>query len=139
MIELVAVKAFFKNIWEWFERNWKLATGTIIAIALYIYHKVKLSRVKEVVNIKEESNKQQIKKIEEINEQANKERDTLIEEYAETIKEIEAKFRENKKRVTKKRKEEIQNIVKEVGDNPAEIAKRLSDQFGIAYEPSSKE
>lgn len=139
MIELVAVKVFFNNIWEWLKRNWKLATGTIIAIALYIYHNAKLSKVKDVVVVKTESSEKQIKKIEEINKQEIEERDKLIEEHSELIQNIENKFRENKKRVTKKRKEEIKNIVSEVGDNPSEIAKRLSDQFGIAYEPSSKE
>ena len=55
------------------------------------------------------------------------------------VKDIENKFRENKKRVTKKRKEEIKKIVEEVGDDPSELARRISEQYGFAFIKSGEE
>ena len=79
------------------------------------------------------------KKIEEINKQEREERDKIIADHVELIQDIESKFRENKKRVTKKRKEEIKKIVEEVGDDPSELAKRISDQYGFVYVNSGEE
>ena len=133
MIEMEAFKLFFSNAWAWIKKHWKVVTAGVVGLVLYIFHKGKVDQVKDVVVVKDESNKQQIEKIEEINKQEREERDKIIADHVELIQDIESKFRENKKRVTKKRKEEIKKIVEEVGDKPSELAKRISEQYGFAY------
>ncbi len=133
MIEMEAIRLFFSNAWDWIKKHWKFVTAGVVGLVLYVFHRGKVDQVKDVVVVKDESSKEQIEKIEEINKQEREERDKIIADHVELIQDIESKFRQNKKRVTKKRKEEIKKIVEEVGDNPSELAKRISEQYGFAY------
>ncbi len=133
MIEMEAIRLFFSNTWDWIKKHWKFVTAGVVGLVLYVFHRGKVDQVKDVVVVKDESSKEQIEKIEEINKQEREERDKIIADHVELIQDIESKFRQNKKRVTKKRKEEIKKIVEEVGDNPSELAKRISEQYGFAY------
>ena len=139
MIEMEAIKLFFSNAWAWIKKHWKVVTAGVVGLVLYIFHKSKVDQVRDVVAVKDESSKEQIEKIEEINKQEREERDNIIADHVELIQDIENKFRENKKRVTKKRKEEIKKIVDEVGDDPSELAKRISEQYGFVYVNSGEE
>jgi hypothetical protein len=139
MIEVTAVKLFFSNTWAWIKKHWKLVTAGVVGLVLFVFHKDKLEQMKDVIVVKDESSKEQIEKIEETNKQEREERDKIIVDHVELIQDIEAKFRENKKRITKKRKEEIKKIVEEVGDDPSELAKRISDQYGFVYINSGEE
>ena len=139
MIEMEAIKLFISNAWVWIKKHWEIVTAGVIGLVLYVFHKSKIDQVRDVVVVKDESSKEQIEKIEEINKQEREERDKIITDHVELIQDIESKFRENKKRVTKKRKEEIKKIVEEVGDDPSELAKRISEQYGFVYINSGEE
>ena len=53
------------------------------------------------------------------------------ERYVAAVAEVEKKYAEEQKELDKKTKKRIEKMVKEHGDNPEEMTKKLAEEFGL--------
>ena len=60
-------------------------------------------------------------------------RDEALDKYHEIIAKIEKEYEGKKENLSEKKKEEVKKLVEENSDNPSNLAKLISDKFGIIH------
>ena len=128
----LATKVFFKKTWVWFKKNWYAPVIVIYTLILWLVFR-RGDAAYEVLQTRDDSYKAQIKAINEAHEAEISKRNEVIKKYTEIISDLEKEYAANKLTLEAKKKKEIKKIVEEYGDDPAELAKIMSEKFGFLY------
>lgn len=121
------MKKIFLNI----KKYWFYFTSFAVFVLGFLFFRKKTSNLADQIS---EINERHNKEIERINEIRFKERELLKkneEILRKTLAEITLKYEEAQRELTKKKKEEIEKIVKEYGSDPDELAIQLSNVTGF--------
>jgi hypothetical protein len=121
------MKKIFLNI----KKYWFYFTSFAVFVLGFLFFRKKTSSLVDQIS---EINERHSKEIERINEIRLKERELLKkneEILRKTLAEITVKYEEAQRELTKKKKEEIEKIVKEYGSDPDELAIQLSNVTGF--------
>ena len=132
MITWLATKTFFKKAWVWIKKNWYAPAVVIYTLVLWLVFR-RGDSAYEVLQVRDESYKAQIKAITDAHEAEIAKRNQVIEKYTEIISALEKEYSENKLVLEVKKKKEIKKIVEEYNDDPAGLAKAMSEKFGFLY------
>jgi seryl-tRNA synthetase len=121
---LQIIWTFIKKYWELF----LLLAGAFVAIVLFRQQR---STFVEDVKKLQDAHDEEIKKI---NAARDEERRIAVENQKKLTKALElvqAQYDDAKKELDEKKKKEIEQLVKEYGNKPDELAKRLSEATGF--------
>ena len=123
---------FFKKAWVWLKKNWYAPAVVIYTLILWLVFR-RGDSAYEVLKARDDSYKAQIKAINEAHEAEISKRNEVVKKYTENISDLEKTHVANKLTLETKKKKEIKKIVEEYSDNPAELAKIMSEKFGFLY------
>ena len=132
MLTWLATKASLKKIWVWLKHNWYVPAVVIYTLILWIFFRRK-DKAFNVLKIRSKSYEKQINAINEIHKEEIEKRDAIIEKYKNVLEAIEKDYTEKKKELEANKMKEIKELVEENIDNPGNLAKLISERYGITY------
>jgi len=127
---IFALKSAVKKSWAWCKHNWKLLIGLAIPFIVCLLAQRKFNYTEISNRIKEDYEKE----IQIINESQilEKEKKAQAEKrYKSTVAEIEKKFADREKSLSKSKKNEIKRVIEKNVDDPDEITRRLAKITGF--------
>ena len=125
--------SFLKKARDFVVKYWKIIVGIVYAIGVWVFFKGRADKVKEVLKVKEDSHKKQIDALNDSHAEEIALRDEALDKYHEIIAKIEKEYEGKKENLSEKKKEEVKKLVEENSDNPSNLAKLISDKFGIIH------
>ena len=125
--------SFLKKAKDFVVKYWKIIVGIVYAIGVWVFFKGRADKVKEVLKVKEDSYKKQIDSLNDRHAEEIALRDEALDKYHEIIAKIEKEYEGKKENLSEKKKEEVEKLVEEKSDNPSNLAKLISDKFGIIH------
>jgi len=125
--------SFLKKAKNFVVKYWKIIVGIVYAIGVWVFFKGRADKVKEVLKVKEDSHKKQIDALNDSHAEEIALRDEALDKYHEIIAKIEKEYEGKKENLSEKKKEEVKKLVEENSDNPSNLAKLISDKFGIIH------
>jgi len=125
--------SFLKKAKDFVVKYWKILVGIVYAIGVWVFFKGRADKVKEVLKVKEDSYKKQIDSLNGSHAEEIALRDEALDKYHEIIAKIEKEYEGKKENLSEKKKEEVKKLVEENSDNPSNLAKLISDKFGIIH------
>jgi hypothetical protein len=131
-MSFLAIKAFLKKTWVWFKKNWYAPVVVLYTLVLWVVFR-RGDKAYEVLQARDQSYKAQIKAINDAHDAEIAERNKVIKKYTEIISALEKQYADNKLVLESKKKKEIKKIVEEYKDDPAGLAKVMSEKFGFVY------
>ncbi len=125
--------SFLKKTKDFVVKYWKIIVGIVYAIGVWVFFKGRADKVKEVLKVKEDSHKKEIAALNDSHAEEIALRDEALDKYHEIIAKIEKEYEGKKENLSEKKKEEVKKLVEENSDNPSNLAKLISDKFGIIH------
>tara|TARA_R110001592_G_scaffold92824_1_gene270113 strand:+ start:286 stop:687 length:402 start_codon:yes stop_codon:yes gene_type:complete len=125
--------SFLKKAKDFVAKYWKILVGIVYAIGVWVFFKGRADKVKEVLKVKEDSHKKQIDALNDNHAEEIALRDEALDKYHEIIAKIEKEYEGKKEELTDKKREEVKKLVAENSEDPSNLAKLISDKFGIVH------
>jgi|TARA_R110001583_G_scaffold173748_1_gene327834 F0F1-type ATP synthase membrane subunit b/b' len=125
--------SFLKKAKDFVVKYWKILVGIVYAIGVWVFFKGRADKVKEVLKVKEDSHKKQIDALNDNHAEEIALRDEALDKYHEIIAKIEKEYEGKKEELTDKKREEVKKLVAENSEDPSNLAKLISDKFGIVH------
>jgi ABC-type transporter lipoprotein component MlaA len=133
MLSWIAVKTFIKKAWVWTKKYWYLPALAVYTLVLWIFFRDKAQKAIEVYLSSRQSYEDQIDAINQAHKEEIDKRDKILEEYSKVLEAIEDEYVLNKKILDEKKKKEVKELVKKHLDDPKELAKLISKEYGFEY------
>lgn len=122
---------FFVKLWLYVKKYWSYILLILgIIIALIFFRQEQLDFAEQFKKI-QEAHEEELRKIEEARLQERKEHEANLKKLQDALAAVQAQYDAAKKDLDAKKKKEIEHLVKEYGDNPDELAKKLSEVTGF--------
>lgn len=128
---LLGLKLFFGKMWSFLKTYWWVPVGVIILIVLWILLRRKPESLAGALRNAIESHKREVDSLERIHADEIEKREKALEEHDKKVEEVNKKFEEANIELDKKKKKQIEKIVKENKDSPDKIAKQIADTWGF--------
>jgi hypothetical protein len=132
MLTLLAVKKTLNKSWVWLKHNWYIPAVIIYTLLLWIVLRKKEAAYK-VLEVRNNSYKEQIDAINNAYDIEIKERNKIIEKYNDLIDKLEKQYAEDRKILNDKKKKEVKKLIEEYHNKPEELAKIMADKYGFEY------
>ena len=127
------------KIWSWIKSYWYVPLGFVIFGVLWYLTKSSDLSPWEMLQKARDNHRQQVEDIEKI----NKEKDEKIAAEEKKLKTqlevIEKKANEEMKNLDDDKKARVEQLLKKNKDNPAALAKRLSELTGLSFNENDVE
>lgn len=127
------------KIWSWIKSYWYVPLGFVIFGVLWYLTKSSDLSPWEMLQKARDNHRQQVEDIEKI----NKEKDEKIAAEEKKLKAqlevIEKKANEEMKNLDDDKKTRVEQLLKKNKDNPAALAKRLSELTGLSFNENDVE
>ena len=127
------------KIWSWIKSYWYVPLGFVIFGVLWYLTKSSDLSPWEMLQKARDNHRQQVEDIEKI----NKEKDEKIAAEEKKLKAqlevIEKKANEEMKNLDDDKKARVEQLLKKNKDNPAALAKRLSELTGLSFNENDVE
>jgi len=127
------------KIWSWIKSYWYVPLGFVIFGVLWYLTKSSDLSPWEMLQKARDNHRQQVEDIEKI----NKEKDEKIAAEEKKLKTqlevIEKKANEEMKNLDDDKKARVEKLLKKNKDNPAALAKRLSELTGLSFNENDVE
>jgi len=125
-----------KKIWVWIKKHWYVPLFVILVALSGIGGLFGLSRNKqleEMLDANKKSYKDQIRVINESHEKELKKQEELYITFLATMKKLEKEHNINLDSLEKEKKDNLNKMVKKYKGTPKELARELSEMFGVDY------
>ena len=133
IISWIAVKTFLKKSWVWIKKYWYLPALAIYAFATWVFFRGKSQKAVEVRRTTRKSYEEHLEVINKAHKEEIEKRDRILEEYTKILEAIENEYALNKKSLDDKKKREVKELIKKHLDDPKELAKLISKEYGFEY------
>ena len=122
-----------KKVWVWFKTHWYLPLLLVLLAITYFSGRARVNKVLKMFDASKKSYKDQIKVINESHEQELKKQEELYNTYLETMKKLEREHNVNLNSLHEETKKTLDEMVKKYRGTPEELAKELSEMFGVDH------
>ena len=129
----VIIKTFLKKAWVWIKKYWQLPVLAVYTFILWIFFRDKAQKAVEVYLSSRQSYEDQIEVINNAHKEEIQKRDRILEEYTKVLEAIEGEYTLSRKNLDDKKKKEVKELVKKHLDDPKELAKLISEEYGFQY------
>lgn len=129
----VSVKSYLLKFWEWCKKHWKFIVGALIPIGLWLIAKLfsRKEAVEEVLENTNEAHRQEIRVLEAAHDIEALGTKAAQEKHDRTVEKIKAEHDAAQISLDSEKEARINEIVREHGDNPDEITRKISALTGI--------
>lgn len=126
------MEIFFKKLWVSIKTYWQLILLVAGGVVSYVMFRRQENLFTQNINNLLESHKEQIEKINAIREEERKQRVENERKLRDALDAVQVQYDLAKKDLDNKKKKEIEDIVKQYGSDPVELAKQLSAVTGFS-------
>jgi hypothetical protein len=120
-----------KKIFLILKKNWQILLLVLaLFFSIFLFRRRDQNFAERLEKIQDD-HKKEIQKINEIREKERRQHEENESRLKETLSLIQAEYDSSKKELDKKKKKQIQEIVKVHGNNPGELATQLSNVTGF--------
>ena len=126
-----------KKAWTWLKSHWYIPLLLLLVGASGILGILGLSKNKQLekmLEINKKSYQDQIKAIEDSHAAELKRREEVYNSYISTMKRLEKEHHVNLEGLSSEKKKKLDTMAKKYKGTPDELAKELSEMFGVAYD-----
>jgi predicted outer membrane protein len=120
-----------KKAWVFVKTYWKYIVLVFLVIALVIFgarQKIDLAaKLREI----QDAHDEELKQIEAARIEERRKNEENVKRLQAALEAVQQKYDEQRKQLDAKKKTEVETIVKKYGDNPEELAKKLSEVTGF--------
>lgn len=129
----MSVKSYLLKFWEWCKKHWKFIVGALIPIGLWLVAKLfsRKAAVEEVLENTNEAHRQEIRVLETAHDIEAAGTREAQEKHDRTVEKIKAEHDAAQISLDSEKEARINEIVREHGDNPDEITRKISALTGI--------
>lgn len=122
---------FFKKLWAFTKKYWQLLLLVLaVPFGVLLFRRRENSFIEDYKKL-QSSHDEELKKIEEAHAIERKKHEENVKLLEKTLETIQQKYDEQKKALDEKKKLEIKEIVSQYGNDPVELAKKLSEVTGF--------
>lgn len=119
------------TIWSFVKKYWKYVALVVAIIVTYLlFRKTSIDWLAKMQEI-QDAHDAEIKEIEAAREEERKRNEANIKQLRDALDAVQKKYDAEMKQFDAKKKSEVEQIVKDYGDNPDELAKQLSEATGF--------
>lgn len=125
-----------RKIWVWIKKHWYVPVLFVFVSIVAIFGVLGLNRNKnllKMLDINKASYKNQIKAIEQAHAIELKRKEDLYNTYVKTMEKIEKEYKMGLNDLEEDKKIKLDSMVKKYKGTPEELAKELSEMFGVDY------
>jgi hypothetical protein len=128
-----SAKSYLLKFWLWCKKHWKFIIGALIPIGLWLVTKLfsRKEAVEEVLESTNEAHKQEIRVLETAHDIETAGTREAQEKHDRTVDKIKAEHDAAQISLDSEKEARINEIVREHGDNPDEITRKISALTGI--------
>lgn len=120
-----------KKVWVFVKTYWKYIVLVLLVIALAIFGaRQKIDLVAKLREI-QDAHDEELKQIEAARTEERRKNEENVKRLQAALEAVQQKYDEQRKQLDAKKKTEVETIVKKYGDNPEELAKKLSEVTGF--------
>lgn len=117
--------------------GWIILAGTAIVALFFLFRSAAARQLIDdmwsIIQRERLLHKEYVEELDAITEREREERRRASQRALNAVKAAEEQFRERNKELDKKKKREIERLVRDVGDDEEALSKRLAEEFGITY------
>ena len=130
MMTWLTLKTFFLKVWTYCKKYWQILFGAAIPLVIWLAtrNRERLDAVVDNVNQAHRTDIATIDQSHQIEQAAVTQAQTV---YQETVAQIEQEHDEAQIALDVKKKKRIRQIVRQYGDKPEEITRRIADLTGL--------
>ena len=125
-----------KKAWIWIKKHWYVPVLFLLIIIASGFSLLGFSRNKQLIKmleINKESYKKQIEAIESAHAAEIQKRDELYDTYVNTMEKLKKEHNVSLEDLSEEKKKKMETMVKKYEGSPEELAKELSEMFGVDY------
>lgn len=126
----MSIKEFFQKAWIVIKRFWYVPVIGVLAIIGLVLFKEKNIFMDLLKGTFKQYN-EDIEKVNEIHRKELEQRELAQRQFEERRTQIEQQFQEQNRQLSEDHKKQIDKIIKETNNNPDELARRISEQYGF--------
>ena len=130
-----STKTWFKTAFSLCKKYWQIIVGFVAALFLFILTR-KTPDPREVLKKSNEAHDAELDAIKRAHEAEKEAREKAIANHKDAVAKVEKAFESANKELTKKKRKEIDKIIKENVDDPDAITKKLSEITGFKIQDS---
>ena len=130
-----STKTWLKTAFSLSKKYWQIIVGFVAALFLFILTR-KTPDPREVLKKSNEAHDAELDAIKRAHEAEKEARDKAIADHKDAVAKVEKAFESANKELTKKKRKEIDKIIKENVDDPDAITKKLSEITGFKIQDS---
>lgn len=135
-ITWIAARLFLKKAWVWFKNYWYVPAVLAYTVVLWVVFRRNGAATLKVLAASTKSYEDQLKALKETHTVEMEKRDKALKEYEDIVNALEQEYAERRETLSNNKKKKVKEYIKEFNDDPAGLAARLEEKFGIKYTPS---
>ena len=132
-------KVWASKVWNFVKKYWKMFAGAVYAIVVWSYFKDQADKVKEVLEVREDTHQKEVDALNSSHAEEIAQRDEALDKYQEIIAKIEKKYEERKEELSEEKRAEVNKLVTKYREDPATLSRLLAERFGVTYVESGEE
>ena len=122
---------FLTKAWLAVKKYWKLIALVLGAIVGLFLFRGRITSFADDYKKVKDVHEEEIKKIEEAHEEERVRKQQAAEKLEKTLKVVEEEYAANTEKLDRKKKKEVETLVKEHGDDPNKLAEELAKVTGF--------
>ena len=130
MLTWLAVKTWLKKAAAWCKKYWQILLGAAIPVVVWLLT-MKSDSLDEVLERVREDHEKELETINKAHEDEIRLRDEALMRFKERLSQVEKAYVEANADLTKKKKKQVEDVLKRHADDPDEITRRLAEITGF--------
>lgn len=124
MLALATAWSFVKKYWSYF------ALVALIVAAYVLFRENKVDFTEEMKKI-QDAHDEELRKIQEARDAERKQHEANVKQLQDALNVVQKQYDEAMRDLDSKKKKEIESLVKQYGNDPGTLAKKLSEATGF--------
>lgn len=139
---LLALRALLKRAWSFLRRyGLIIVIGVVLVVALLTVGtsvgRGAVSRLWGLIRRERQLHEEYVDELDRITERERADRELASRRALDAVKAAEQQFRDRNQELDERKKRDIERLVRENHADPDALSRKLADQFGFVYVPSS--
>lgn len=122
---------FLQRAWAWIKKYWKIIALIVGAVVAFVLLRGRDVSFAEDFRKIQDAHEEELRKIEEARAEERRLNAENVARLEKALRTIEEEYSRQRLELDAKKKKEIERIVEESGDDPDELAQRLSEATGF--------
>lgn len=129
----LTVKLYLQKFWEWCKKYWKFIIGALIPVALWFVTKLfwRKKAAEDVLEKTTDAHREEVNIIEKSHDIETAGTQAAHDKHDKAVEQIKLDHEAAQIQLDSEKEARIKQIVREHGDNPEEITRRISALTGI--------